>query len=222
MRRRVAHLVRAVEQHALPEHVDAVLLSHLHRDHADLPTLRRLPGVPVIGPLGTASLLARTGTGRVRELRPGGTAAVGELAVRATPAAHDGRRNPLADAAETIGFLVEGSRRVYFAGDTDLFDGMLELADPAIDLALLPVWGWGRKLGPGHLDPARAVRAVAMLRPRVVVPVHWGTYAPVTWRRAQAAPSEEPARRFAELVARETPDVDVVVLRPGQTLELPS
>ena len=65
--------------------------------------------------------------------------------------------------------------RVYAAGDTDLFDGMAGLPSP--DVALLPVWGWGPTLGPGHLDPVRAAEAVARLRPRVAVPVHWGTFA---------------------------------------------
>mgnify|MGYP003942199099 CR=1 FL=1 len=45
-----------------------------------------------------------------------------------------------------------------------------------LDLALLPVWGWGPRLGSGHLDPARAVDAVARLRPRVAIPMHWGSF----------------------------------------------
>jgi L-ascorbate metabolism protein UlaG (beta-lactamase superfamily) len=219
LRRRVAHLVRVADDAAIPAHVDAVLLSHLHRDHADVPTLRRLAAVPVIAAPGATRLLDGIGTGPVRELQPGDQTRVGDLTVRATPAEHDGRRHPLAASRQALGFLIEGSQRIYFAGDTDIFAAMGELADPQIDVALLPVWGWGSKLGPGHLDPVRAARAVALLAPRIVVPIHWGTYAPMT-RGPRPVFRDEPARAFAALVGRESPAVEVVVLAPGETLEL--
>ena len=65
---------------------------------------------------------------------------------------------------------------VYFPGDTDLFPEMGSLAP--VDAALLPIWGWGPTLGPGHLDPDGAVRATQLIEPRLVIPIHWGTYAP--------------------------------------------
>ena len=74
--------------------------------------------------------------------------------------------------------MIEGDgRRVYFAGDTDLFDGMADLAP--VDVALLPIWGWGPTMGPGHMDPARAAQAAALLRARLAIPIHWGTYYPI-------------------------------------------
>ena len=48
-----------------------------------------------------------------------------------------------------------------------------------VELALLPIWGWGPSLGPGHLDPEEAARVVALVEPQVVVPIHWGTYLPI-------------------------------------------
>jgi L-ascorbate metabolism protein UlaG (beta-lactamase superfamily) len=93
---------------------------------------------------------------------------------------------------------------------------MRELAGD-LDLALLPVAGWGRRLPPGHLDPERAARAAALLRPRYAVPIHWGTYAAP---RAQRGDPESPAREFARLAAAHAPDVEVRVLRPGDTLSL--
>ena len=109
-----------------------------------------------------------------------------------------------------------GSRRIYFAGDTDLFAGMGELA-PGLDLALLPVAGWGPSLGPGHLDPERAAEAARLLQPRLAVPIHWGTLRPLNERADPAArPAEEFRRRAAELA----PDVAVRILEPGETLEL--
>ena len=58
-----------------------------------------------------------------------------------------------------VGYVVEGPRRVYCAGDTALFDGMRDLATD-LDVALLPIWGWGPTLGPGHLDPEAAAKAL--------------------------------------------------------------
>jgi L-ascorbate metabolism protein UlaG (beta-lactamase superfamily) len=136
--------------------------------------------------------------------------------VLATPAEHNGRRMPLGRAADALGYLVDGPHRIYFAGDTDLFDGMRDLAE-ALDLALLPVSGWGRTLPPGHLDPERAARALALLRPRLAVPIHWGTFASP---RARRRDPERPAREFARLAASHAPGVDVRILRQGDSLSL--
>ena len=85
-------------------------------------------------------------------------------------------------------------------------------------MALLPVWGWGPKLGPGHLDPERAARAAGLLRPRLAIPVHWGTYAsPRAWWRDDP---ELPAREFERYVARHAPGVAVAILAPGGSAPL--
>ena len=65
--------------------------------------------------------------------------------------------------------------------------------DDELDLALLPVWGWGPNLGPGHLDPERAARAAAMLSPRVAVPIHWGTFFPLGLAPLLPAAAQLPA-----------------------------
>src|SRR5690606_5216400 len=111
-------------------------------------------------------LLAAAGRRDVTEMLPGDVAVVGPLRVRATAAAHDGGRQRRWGAralrgprATALGFVVEGTRTVYFAGDTDLFDGMAHIAEH-LDAALLPVGGWGPTLGPGHLDPDRAALAL--------------------------------------------------------------
>jgi L-ascorbate metabolism protein UlaG (beta-lactamase superfamily) len=195
--------------------IDAVLLSHMHADHANLASLRRIgPGALVLAPQGAAGWLSKRGIANVHELIPDETLEIGPLRVAATPAVHDGRRHRLAPAMEAIGFTVRGSSAVYFAGDTDLFEGMEDLGGP-LDLALLPVWGWGSKLGPGHLDPARAAHAAALLTPRVAIPIHWGTLALPRLVRGRV-PGDRPALEFARLAARKAPGVEVRLLRPGE------
>jgi L-ascorbate metabolism protein UlaG (beta-lactamase superfamily) len=222
LRDRVGHLRRHAASPG-PEAergIDAVLVSHLHLDHLDVASLRRLRrDVAVLAPSGAGMLLRRLGFARTRELRIGEEAEVNGAVVTAVPAAHDGRRHPLAPMADAIGFVVAGARRVYFAGDTDLFDGMEEMAG-TLDAALLPVWGWGPTLGPGHMDPLAAARALAILRPRVAVPIHWGTFFPVGLARVRGAALVEPPRAFARHAGELAPDVEVRVLEPGQALEL--
>ncbi len=199
--------------------LDAVLISHLHHDHVDLPSLRRIgTGVRLLVPRGAAEFFRRKGFADVAELAPGESTSVGTLTVTATPARHSGSRPPAA-RAEAIGFTVAGPRRLYFAGDTDLFDGMAELG-PGLDLALLPIWGWGPSLGPGHLDPERAARAAALLEPRIAVPIHWGTLYPFGLARLRPDPLRAPPREFASRVGELAPQIEVRVLDPGEALSL--
>ena len=218
LRDRIGHVSRiAPPVPELPE-PGAILLSHAHRDHLDLPSLRRLGiSAPVYGPPAVVSVLAKEGR-KATAMKPGDRVRVGAIEVTAVPADHDGRRVPVGVAEEAIGFvLAAGGMRVYFAGDTDLFDGMRELS-PGLDVALLPVWGWGPKVGPGHLDPERAARAAGLLKPRLAIPVHWGTYAsPRVWWRDDP---ELPARDFERHAAEHAPGVAVAILAPGGSVPL--
>jgi L-ascorbate metabolism protein UlaG (beta-lactamase superfamily) len=221
LRNRLGHLRRhgPPPDRAVARRLDAVLLSHVHRDHADVPSLRMLdPGVRVVSAPGAARVLRRAGLEDVVELEPGASTRVGAVEVTATRAVHGGPRNPLGRAAAAIGFDLRAGRRVYFAGDTDLFPEMAALA--GLDLALLPVWGWGPTLGPGHLDPERAAEAAALVRPRVCVPIHWGTFYPRGLERRRPEPLREPPLRFAARVAELAPEVEVRVLEPGASTPL--
>jgi len=212
LRRRVAHLRRS-RAAPVPTAATAVLLSHLHYDHLDVPSMRSFAReLPVVLPRGGARLLR--GFADLREVEPGDSVRMGGLQVDAVEADHDGRRRPGGASGPALGFVLRGSRTVYFAGDTDLFAGMAQLAP--LDVALLPVAGWGKGLGPGHLDPQRAAAALALLRPAVAVPIHWGTYRP-GWRPDDSA---GPAEAFARAAAELAPEVDVRILAIEATLNL--
>lgn len=222
LRRRVGPLVRhgAAPAAGVAEDLDAVLISHLHRDHADVGSLRRLDHeTRMLVPPGSREFFERRGFRSVDELAPGESSRVGAVEVTAVEAHHEGGPRRFADDPQAIGFLVRGGSSVYFAGDTDLFDGMAEL-DPELDLALLPIWGWGPNVGPGHLDPERAARAAALLAPRLAVPIHWGTLYPFGLRRLRGGPLRAPATEFAARMRELAPQVETRVLSPGESTSL--
>jgi L-ascorbate metabolism protein UlaG (beta-lactamase superfamily) len=204
----------------LIDRTEVAVISHLHRDHLDLPSLRRLRrGTLLIVPRGVGSLAAKAGSTAVEELSVGEQVSVDGLTITAVPSVHDPRRDPWGPRAEPVGYLLEsGRRRVYFPGDTDLFAEMWEFGE--LDLALLPVWGWGPSLGPGHMDPWRAALALRRLAPRLAVPIHWGTLYPPGLRRIKPKPLWDPPLRFAESAEELMPDVRVQVLAPGGSLSL--
>ena len=214
LRTRVAHLRRHGEAPEVPGDIDAVLLSHLHHDHLDRASLRRLAGSPrLIAPHGTRRLVRRLGV-VVDELRPGDRAEVNGVPVHTVRAVHGSSRLWRAGpSGEPLGFVVGEAPSVYFAGDTDLFPEMERLAP--LDVALLPVAGWGPKLGPGHMDATRAAEAVALLRARVAIPIHWGTLRPRYTRLGDWFSS--PPGEFAAQVAAVAPESEVRVLRPGES-----
>ena len=216
LRSRIVHLRR--KEPVAPGAVDGagvVLISHSHHDHLDLHSLDRLDReAQVLVPAGAGGLLRRRGFSFVREVVAGDEVDVGALRVRVTHAEHASGFRMGTGRTQPVGYVIAGTRTVYFAGDTDVFQGMGALG--RIDVALLPVAGWGPRLPAGHLDPARAVEALELIDPRLAIPIHWGTYAP--WRPPLG--DDTPARTFAELAATVVPAVDVCVLRPGQSCPL--
>jgi L-ascorbate metabolism protein UlaG (beta-lactamase superfamily) len=202
------------------ESIDAVLVSHLHFDHLDIPSLRMLGSrTRIIVPHGGAAFLRRKGFKHVDEFRNGETIEIDGVAIKATPAYHSEFRFPFGPVAECIGYMIRGSRNIYFAGDTDLFPEMEELKRHP-DIALLPVWGWGPLLGEGHMDPRRAAHALRLLHPRMAIPIHWGTFYPFGLRWLRLGFLTEPPYAFAEHTAEIAPDVEVRILEPGESLHL--
>lgn len=193
-----------------------VLVSHAHFDHLDIHSLRQVAaGAELLAPHGSAALARRAGVARVSEVAVGQELEAAGLRVKVTHAEHTGPRIPFGHKHPAVGYLISTpSISVYFAGDTDLFAAMRELRG-RVDVALLPVAGWGPRVGSGHLDAERAARAVELIGPRLVIPIHWGTFAAPLYRIGDLG---RPPRKLAELVSRHCPGSRVVLLEPGESI----
>jgi L-ascorbate metabolism protein UlaG (beta-lactamase superfamily) len=221
--RRLAHLRRhhPVDLDELGD-IDAVLISHVHMDHLHLPSLRLLgPDLLLLVPDGAGAMLRRHGFA-TREVVVGDHVPLAAVDVEVVPAVHPDRRGPHSRVrADAIGYVLRGpSGTVYFPGDTDLFAAMADLG--SVDVALLPIGGWGPTVGEGHLDPDGAARASVLLRPRLVVPIHWGTYSPITGRRGAPAWLHRPAEQFARAMESAGHGDRLHLLEPSERLRAPA
>ncbi|MFC2038116.1 MBL fold metallo-hydrolase, partial [Chloroflexota bacterium] len=199
---------------------DVVLLSHLHYDHADLPSLRRMPSTTtVIAPRGAGKYLSRWAGVRVYEVAEGDKVQVADLEIHAVPADHGWGVSVPRPMSTCLSYVMRNRLSVYFAGDTDLFEGMHEVGGEFdLDMALLPVWGYSHRVGAGHLTPLTAAQALTRLRPRIAVPIHWGSLRflgpHALWKSVDYLSS--PPYAFAEHAAHIAPQTQVRVLQPGE------
>lgn len=218
LRGRIAHLRRHAPPVGTIDPVDAVLVSHVHHDHLDRPTLRRVasPATEVVLPRGATQLVQGLGFGAIAEVAAGAVVPVGGSQIAVVEAWHPTRRWPRSPQLDALGFVVDG---IWFAGDTDLHERMAELRG-TVEVALVPIWGWGPSLGPGHLDPEGAAKVLALVEPQIAIPIHWGTYLPygLHWRHGHLL--RAPALQFTAHAARLAPRTRVELLQPGGALEL--
>ncbi|MEZ5092646.1 MBL fold metallo-hydrolase [Nocardioides sp.] len=218
---------------------DLVLVSHLHSDHASVASLRMLPGVPMLSAARNERWLASRVGARVVgaadddwvRMTPEGLAAptheAGDpddgVTVRLVRADHHSRPMPHRPN-EAHGHLLrspEGS--VWFAGDTSLYDDMSELPELAggtVDLALLPIGGWGPRLSAGHMGPEEAVEACRRVRPRAVLPIHYGTFHARGMELGNLDWMTRPGRLFRRRLAAACPGVRLLDLPLGGSVEL--
>src|SRR5690349_16290180 len=138
-----------LERHGAPpdrrwfDGLSLVLVSHGHPDHFDPPSLARTAGrAAVVLPRGLGRAAARAVDGEVMEVVAGDRFSAGDLEVEVVPARH--WITPGTPRALPVGYVLRapGAPSVYFAGDTGVFPGLVQLVGE-VDVALLPVWTWG-------------------------------------------------------------------------------
>jgi L-ascorbate metabolism protein UlaG (beta-lactamase superfamily) len=206
--------------------IDAILLSHDHYDHCDLPTLRRLAAAHqplVITPLGNGPLVARAGLRRIIQLDWWHTREISTgLQVTLTPARHwsnrlSGRRN----GRLWGGFYLQYSQqRVYFSGDTgydpEFFTAIGRKLGPP-DLALIPIGAYAPRwfMAAQHCDPAEAVTIHRELGAKLSLAMHWGTFQLTD--EAREAPVQALA---AACAASSVPAADFRALAPGESVQI--
>jgi L-ascorbate metabolism protein UlaG (beta-lactamase superfamily) len=202
---------------------DLVLVSHLHQDHLHLPSLRRFDaGVPILVPRGGESLLRSTGPDRVLGVEPGEVVDVAGVRVTVLPATHDGGRGPHTRiTGPALGFRIDGAdRSVWFPGDTEVRDDMAQVGH--VDLALVPIGGWGPTLEDGHMDPVAGAEAVRLVGATTAVPVHWGTFWPWGLRHVARGNHHRlfttPGQRFLNLL--EPTGIGALLPAHGERVEL--
>jgi len=205
--------------------IDAVLLSHDHYDHCDLPTLRRVArrwNAAAVVPLGHAGLLRKAGAaGPVFELDWWETRSFGSgMSVTLVPARHWTRRRP-GDTNRRLwgGFMIRaGSRVGYFAGDSGYDKALFpEIASRcgSPDLAMIPIGAYEPRwfMSDAHMNPAEAVRVHRDLGARLSVAMHWGTFQLTDEGR------EDPPQALAEALKEQgVPASEFLVLKPGESV----
>lgn len=226
LRRTVGPLYRRVPQPLTGPLVDpdVILISHLHLDHYDPRSLRLFRhDTPILAPVGAGLSLHWRGFREIYEVSPGDRLRVGAVEVVATEARHRGTRHPLAARTPSLGYVVSGSRSIYFAGDTGFFSGIADVWPERLDLALLPIAGIGPLMPEfKHMSPRHAVKAMELLRPRLVVPIHWGTYHLPGTALMRLRPDfhRRAPYLFRALAFGLEPEVHTVMLRPGEGLDI--
>ncbi len=190
---------------------DLILVSHRHVDHWDRWTMRRLPkDIPlIVRPQRIADDARRWGYTQVQELDSWSKTQVGEVTITAVPAKHQGTE---------VGFVLQGEKTVYFAGDTSFHDDIFTAIGQQfeLDVVLLPIGGLHFFGFSAHIDPPQAVEALKLLHPQVVIGMHWGcspSLPPITGM--PGTPQE-----LARLLAEDRVDVAVRGMAPLETVEV--
>lgn len=188
---------------------DLVLVSHGHGDHlGDAIDIAKQSNATLVSIFELANFASRQGV-NAHPMHIGGSHLFGSVKIKLTPAWHGsglpGENGVVEYLGTPCGFILAmDGKTIYHAGDTGLF-GDMELIGRRhpIDLALLPI-GDNFTMGPED-----ALEAVKMLKPNIVIPMHYNT-----WPLIKQDPEE-----FKRDVERETP-AKVIIINPGETYEL--
>lgn len=184
-------------------HVDFILVTHDHSDHiGETIDIIGRTNATVVAIYELATYLSEQGVKNVIQMNIGGYVKLtSEVEVYMTHAQHSSGKG------ESVGYVIKSPETLlYHAGDTGVFRDM-ELIGRLfrIDIALLPIGSVFT------MSPREAVIATAMINPRVVIPMHYNTFPEIR---------QDPSM-FKELVEQLTPHVKVLILKPGDKVELP-
>ncbi|HWS33043.1 MAG TPA: MBL fold metallo-hydrolase [Actinoplanes sp.] len=203
--------------------LDAVVISHDHYDHLDMPTVRDLaalqPSMVFVVPLGVGAHLETWGVAesRIVELDWNESTRIGDdLELVATPARHfSGRRGVGSDDTLWASWVIKGpARSVFYSGDTGYFPGFAEIGAEhgPFDATLVQVGAYSPDWADIHMFPEDGVATHLDVRGGLMIPVHWATFdlAPHRW-------AEPPERTWREAKAR---DVRLAIPRPGERVDV--
>jgi L-ascorbate metabolism protein UlaG (beta-lactamase superfamily) len=182
-----------------------ILVSHGHGDHVgDTVEIARRTGATVVSNFEIQNWLAAQGLKNLHPLHIGGGFDFPWGRVKLTLALHGSGLPDGSYGGNPAGFLLtlEG-RKIYHACDTGLFGDMRLIGEEGIDLAILPI-GDNFTMGPED-----ALRAVKLIEPRRVVPIHYNTFEVI----------RQDPDAWAARVRRET-RAEAIVMRPGETIEI--
>ena len=194
-----------------------ILISHGHLDHMDLKTLNLFPrNLPVVLPEGLQRYMKDLGFTDLRTLSWGERTCIGPLLILARPAKHFPGRSLCETRSIPQSYIVQGTKTIYFAGDSGLTPDFCEIGGSySIDLALLPIGNYRpAPFRSGHMSPEDALEAMEMLGARRMVPIHWGAF------RLSLDATEEPPRKFRLLLRERRINPKAVLLQPGEKIRL--
>ena len=186
---------------------DFILLSHGHGDHvSDAPAIARRTGATVVANVEIGTWLQdKHGLEKVYAINTGGGVQLPFGRVELTIAHHSSSLPDGSYGGMPNGILIFASdgKTIYHAGDTTVFAEMQWIGEAGIDVAMLPIGDYYT------MGPAGALRAVGLIRPKIVIPMHYNTFDVIA----------QDAEAWAERVAKET-DAKPVVLKPGDIYSL--